>query len=361
MRGIVVPGHMDHLKDGHRETFAIANTALARITAHGQPADPRSYELWYQFATGRSGLLCAAVDSRLDRNGTLSRADIDEIYNAHVAPTDASVKVEKLGARMAGEIEHTMAMLAAAEDTAVQYSARLAQVSDGLAHTRDRRGARAMIESLLAATREMAASNVKLQDQLQATWEEVGRLRRELESVRTEHLTDALTALGNRKFFDGALAKAVAECHAENAPLGLLLADVDDFKTINESYGHVVGDRVLRFVAGTLKKGIKGTDIAARFGGEEFAVILPRTTLRGAIEVAEQLRRAVMKAELIRRSTGEKQTRVTISIGVAALHHRTTPQALLEAADLCLCAAKRSGRNCVVGEKDARVLTAMAE
>jgi diguanylate cyclase len=116
----------------------------------------------------------------------------------------------------------------------------------------------------------------------------------------------------------------------------------------------------LRFVASTLKQSIKGKDVAARHGGEEFAVILPRTPLRAAIEVAEQLRLAVTKGELIRRSTGEKYTRVTISIGVAALHNRTSPQALLEAADVCLYAAKRCGRNCVVGEKDERLLTAMA-
>ena len=122
----------------------------------------------------------------------------------------------------------------------------------------------------------------------------------------------------------------------------------------------MVGDRVLRFVAGMLKRDIKGTDVAARYGGDEFAVILPRTALRDAVEVADQLRTAVMKGELVRRSTGEKQTRVTISIWVAALHNRTSPQALLEAADVCLCAAKRSGRNCVVGEKDERLLTAMA-
>jgi diguanylate cyclase len=89
-------------------------------------------------------------------------------------------------------------------------------------------------------------------------------------------------------------------------------------------------------------------------------VIMPKTPLRAAVEIADQLRVAVMKGELVRRSTGEKQTRVTISIGVAALHSRTTPQALIEAADVCLYAAKRSGRNCVVGEKDEKLLTAVA-
>jgi diguanylate cyclase len=351
---------MNQPKDPHRDTIAIADAALEQITTHGQPADPKSYELWYQFATGASGLLCAAVNSRLDRNGTLSPKDIDEIYSAHVGPTDASAKVDKLGVRVADEIEQVMAMLEAAEGSAFQYSANLTEVSEQLGAAKDRDGVRAIVESLVTATNDMETTNLKLQNQLQAMWEEVGQLRRELETIRAESLTDALTALGNRKFFDAALAKSVAESHAENTPLALLLADLDHFKGINDTFGHVVGDRVLRFVAGTLKRSIKGTDIAARYGGEEFAVILPRTTLRAAVEVADQLRRTVMKGELIRRSTGEMQTRVTISIGVAALHNRTSPQALFEAADVCLYAAKRSGRNCVVGEKGERLLTATA-
>src|SRR5262245_53621111 len=189
-------------------------------------------------------------------------------------------------------------------------------------------------------------------------WEEVGQLRKE--TIRTEGLTDALTSLGNRKFFATALEKSVAEAHAKTAPLALLLADIDQFRSINGKFGHIVGDRILRFVANTFKCTLTGNDIPARYGGARLAVIMPRTPLRAAVEVADQLRVAVTKGELVRRSTGEKQTRVTISIGVAALHSRTTPQALIEAADICLHAAQRSGGNCVVGERDEKLLTAVA-
>ena len=206
----------------------------------------------------------------------------------------------------------------------------------------------------------MATTNVKLQDQMQAMWEEVAQLRRELETVRTESLTDALTSLGNRKLFDAALEKSIAECHAGNEPLSLLLADIDHFKTINETFGHVVGDRVLRFVGSTLKDTITGKDIAARYGGEEFAVIMPRTPLRAAVETADQLRLAVMKAELVEALDRREADPLDDLDRVAALHARTSPQALIEAADICLHAAKRSGRNCVIGERDERLLTAMA-
>src|SRR5262249_56136021 len=177
------------------------------------------------------------------------------------------------------------------------YSGNLTSVSERLGRVKDREGVRAIVESLVLATREMETKNLGLQGQLQALAEEVGQLREDLETIRSESVTDALTGLGNRKFFNASLEKSVAQCHAENAPLALLLADVDFFKKINDSYGHVVGDRVLRFVANVLKRGIKGKDVAARYGGGGCGGVLAGTPLAGAMEVAEQLRVGVMKGE----------------------------------------------------------------
>jgi diguanylate cyclase len=117
-------------------------------------------------------------------------------------------------------------------------------------------------------------------------------------------------------------------------------------------FGHLTGDQVLRLVAMSVKQIVKGQDIAARYGGEEFAVALPKTALRSAISVADQVRRAVMNKELMKRSSGERLGRVTISIGVALLRPSDTPQSLIERADKCLYAAKRNGRNQVMGESD---------
>jgi diguanylate cyclase len=130
------------------------------------------------------------------------------------------------------------------------------------------------------------------------------------------------------------------------------LTDIDHFKAFNDSYGHLTGDQVIRYVAMTVKQNVKGLDTAARFGGEEFAVVLPNTVLRSAITVAEHIRRAVMNKEVMRRSTGEHLGRVTISVGVAALRAGDTAQTLIERADNCLYAAKRGGRNKVVSEAD---------
>ncbi len=125
------------------------------------------------------------------------------------------------------------------------------------------------------------------------------------------------------------------------------------------SYGHLTGDQVLRMVAVSVKQNLKGQDIAVRYGGEEFAIVLPNTVLRSAITVAEHIRRAVMTETLMKRSTGEDLARITISIGVATLHPGDTIQSLIERADMCLYAAKRNGRNRVIGESDPEVAASM--
>jgi diguanylate cyclase len=203
--------------------------------------------------------------------------------------------------------------------------------------------------------KEMEISNVKLEENLVASKKEILDLHAHLETVRSESLTDPLTQLSNRKFFDIALEKAIADGRAKNEPLSLLMTDIDHFKSFNDSYGHLTGDQVLRLVAMSLKHNVKGQDIAARYGGEEFAVILPNTVLRSAITVAERIRRAVMTKELMKRSTGEHLGRVTVSVGVATLHKTDNAQSFIERTDGCLYAAKRHGRNRVMCETDPEI------
>ena len=242
---------------------------------------------------------------------------------------------------MAGEIDQIAATIEVAEDNASDYSRDLVNAAERLGEHRQTAPTFAPSSTALAqATRSLTEKNARLQTQLQAMSEEIAQIRRDIVDLRTESQTDPLTGLGNRRFFITALERAIVECRATNEPLTLLIADVDGIKAINENYGNIVGDRVLRFIAMVTKEAITGRDVAARYSDDAFAIILPTMSLPPAVRIAEQLRHAVMKCELVRRTTGEK-ARLTLSVGVASLDKRLAAQGLIETAEMCLFAAKR--------------------
>ncbi len=341
--------------DEHERTIAFCDIALGQIKALRQPATPRNYEIWYAYATGYHPSLNQKINETLSQTGTLSDANLDQIYETYLSPTRLTDRLDKVGSQVMGEIEQVMAMIDAAAGSASSYTESLADMSQKLGDSKDREGLRAIVESLVHTAKEMEASNQQLEERLNASKQEINELQENLETVRTESLTDPLTQLSNRKFFDTTLQQAIADARTKNEPLSLMMTDIDHFKNFNDSFGHLTGDQVLRLVAMSVKQNVKGQDTAARYGGEEFAVVLPNTVLRSAITVADHIRRAVMTKELMKRSTGEHLGRVTISIGVATLQKGDTPQTLIERADSCLYAAKRNGRNRVLCEVDPEV------
>ena len=130
------------------------------------------------------------------------------------------------------------------------------------------------------------------------------------------------------------------------------MTDIDHFKKINDTYGHQTGDQVLRLVALAVKQNIKTQDIACRYGGEEFSIILPQSDLEEAEQLGERIRTAVMSKELVKRSTGENLGRVTISVGIATFEQIDTAHSIVSRADEALYAAKNAGRNLVKTELD---------
>jgi diguanylate cyclase (GGDEF)-like protein len=161
--------------------------------------------------------------------------------------------------------------------------------------------------------------------------------------VERQALVDGLTGLANRRQADETLASELARAQRLGGPVALILADVDDFKTVNDRYGHPTGDIVLRDLAETLRETVREIDTAARWGGEEFAVILPSTDLEGAAQVAERVRVALSEREIL--STDGVPLHVTASFGASAASGSTTLVELIETADEALYRAKRAGKN----------------
>jgi diguanylate cyclase len=338
--------------DDHERTLAFAEVALGQIKSLRQTAVPRNYEIWYVYATGYNAPLNKIINETLARNGRLTESDLEQIYETYLSQVKATERIDKVGARVIREIDDVMTLIGEALGMSARYDANLTGATQQLTAAGNPDQIRAIVEMLMKSTREMRDSNKALEDRLLLSRAEISNLQHSLEAIRAESLTDPLTGLGNRKYFDRSMDAAVQNALADGEPLSLLMFDIDHFKSFNDSYGHLTGDQVLRLVAQSLKQTIKGQDITARYGGEEFAVVLPSTALRQALTVADHIRRAVMSKELKKRSTGEILGRVTISVGVSMLKPGDDTDSLIERADACLYVAKRNGRNRVICEID---------
>jgi diguanylate cyclase len=338
--------------DEHERTMAFAEVALGQIRSLKQAAIPRNYEIWYVYATGYNAPLNKIINETLARHGKLTEGDLEQIYDTYLSHIKTTDRIDKVGARVIGEIDDVVDVLSEALGMTRSYDASLSDAAKELLLAKKADQIKSIIESLLHSTSEMRETNKTLEDRLILAKNEISNLQQSLEAIRAESLTDPLTGLGNRKYFDRMIDMAVQSALASGEPLSLLLFDIDHFKSFNDSYGHLTGDQVLRLVGLSLKQTIKGQDITARYGGEEFAVVLPNTALRQALTVADHIRRAVMAKELKKKSTGEILGRVTISVGVSMLKQDDDTDALIERADACLYAAKRNGRNRVICEVD---------
>lgn len=179
--------------------------------------------------------------------------------------------------------------------------------------------------------------------QLEMRIAEITSLQAQLQEQATH---DALTGLFNRRHLDKALAQQLAACHKAGAVLTLVMIDIDRFKSINDDSGHLAGDEMLRALAALLQRHLQEGELACRFGGEEFLLMLPGVPVSAAMQWSEVLRK---EFEALRVPFEGRQLQATLSFGVAGFpEHGAKPDALLKAADIALYAAKSQGRNCVV-------------
>lgn len=165
------------------------------------------------------------------------------------------------------------------------------------------------------------------------------------EEIYRMTIIDGLTQTFNRRYFDECLHNEVIRCNRYRRPLSLVMLDVDHFKKVNDSHGHVAGDRVLQELARRVRTNVREVEIFARYGGEEFALLLPETPSERAITLSERLRCLISGTPFDLEGTG---VHITISLGVATTVQETTPEALIKVADDHLYKAKHAGRDKVV-------------
>jgi diguanylate cyclase (GGDEF)-like protein len=201
-----------------------------------------------------------------------------------------------------------------------------------------------MVRRLRRNQQQIEDANLRLTDQNQ-------QLQRANEILAQLSITDGLTRLHNHRFFQDQLAREIKRCERTGEPLGMILADIDDFKQLNDTYGHAVGDEVLVRIAGVMNEAIRESDFLARYGGEEFAILTTGTDLAGAVTLAEKIRMRIA-GQKWQPADHHEIIGVTVSMGIAV--YRGERRAFFRDADRALYQAKDMGKNCVVVDEESQ-------
>jgi diguanylate cyclase len=331
------------------ETFT--RSALVRMAELKIASTPENFAVWYEYFVGTRPDLNKAIDLLLEKRREFTSVLSDELYERFFGATAQDTALRLVSDGLGETVREVQTLVGDAGAEAKTYGRALVNITGEV--TRDAASPerlQGVVRRLLIETQTAIERNAVLEQNLKSSAEQIDKLKRSLDDVQREANTDPLTGLANRKAFDENLLRAAADAMETDAALCLLIADIDNFKQFNDSYGHQFGDQVLKLVARCLREGTKEGDLVARYGGEEFAVLLPGCGLGNAVQVAERLRQTIATRRLVRRSTGEEVGAVTISVGTARFESGEAINDLIARADEALYVAKRQGRNRVVSQ-----------
>lgn len=327
-----------------------AQSALGAMEDCRVPASPMNYTVWYAHCSGNYPALSKALSRRIEQREEFTPDSNQEIFDRFFGTDLELEKFQETGGHLQSTLAQVLELVGQAERDSSDYGSTLAGVQNSLNNHPDTADIGKVVQVMLSETQKMVEKSHDLEESLQESAKEVEDLRTDLEVVRKESLTDALTGVGNRKCFEARMSEEIESSIEQREPLSLLLCDIDFFKKFNDTYGHRVGDEVLKIVGRHLREGVKGRDTAVRYGGEEFALILPETNLKGAAALAETLRGKLATKQLKNRKTGQGFGCITLSIGASLYRPGEPASELIQRSDEALYLAKRNGRNRVETE-----------
>lgn len=316
---------------------------LPFLAKHNIPASPLNYQIGYEFVSGNNTALKSALVSLLKDSEKISDKDLFKLYKKYIAQDYKSL--ETIRQELQNIIGNIQSEHSNSSSELCGYIGSLNKFVEILDGDGEKSQLSTETQKMVENTRSTEQHQRKFETQMSSMMEEIETLRGQLEQVREESMTDALTGLANRKAFDQMLEQAIQDNGEQESPFCLIIGDIDHFKMFNDTYGHLVGDKVLRYVGKTIKACVKGKDMAARFGGEEFVLVLPDTDIKGGEIVAEQVRNAISKSNLTDHKNNQEYGKITISLGIGQYQAGEQPNQLLERTDKALYQAKKNGRN----------------
>jgi diguanylate cyclase len=263
-------------------------------------------------------------------------------------PQKLSKDLERTSLRLDGELAEILRLVQSHLRVNNDFSESLDRAHRDLPISATSDQVRMTLQFLIAENEKMQRNTRELKSSLEQSRTQILELRSNLAQAQELGMRDSLTELRSRRFFDVSIETEIEAAHAQRTPLSLVMADIDHFKRVNDTFGHPIGDQVLKIFSSLVLNNVKGRDVVARYGGEEFALILPQTDLEGAKRLTEQIRTQLESKRWTVKRDGQPIGKLTASFGVAQLTPEEDSERLIRRADAKLYEAKKSGRNRVV-------------
>jgi diguanylate cyclase len=325
--------------------------AIPLMVRNNVPPNPLNYALWYTYVSNKLPALNEALDSTVRTYGTCPTLLSEQLFRSHLLEGEGGA-TDEVQAGLLNLVSSLQDQAAEAAQHTDNYSEVLKESLDALNEVSDSDVDPLPLESIVRTltlnTQAINETTRKFQQQIDAAQSEIESLKQELQKTRQDASLDVLTGLYNRRVFDGELEQLIEA----GAPGGLfmILIDVDHFKRFNDTYGHLMGDKVLQYVGKLLKEECLEPLIPVRYGGEEFAVLVPGGNLDEAVELADRLRHKVESIRIRQRSSGSVISSISASFGVTRFRSGDSVSTLIERADQALYRAKDRGRNQVCAD-----------
>lgn len=334
------------MADDIETSFDNLKQTIPLLLKHKISAVPTNYALWYTYVANESPELNASLDEALEYKQQLSLSKSKELYRHHIADKQEVGAWQLRQSLEAMMVELSQTMQDTRTDTN-DFKKNMDGCLKDLAKV-EKEGwtleeVMGLVRNMVKETQVIRQSTLSFNATLANAEKEIAELRKQLEASQQEALYDALTGLCNRRYFDEELAANMG-----SETLSLILLDIDHFKKINDNYGHLMGDLVIKAIAKKLQANCREGSDAFRYGGEEFAILLPNTNFKSARHRAESVRTAIEKINVVNKRTNESLGDITASFGVAQLKPKETAEAFVNRADKQLYQAKKLGRNRVM-------------
>lgn len=329
-----------------------SGTAINYMTQYEVVPSPKNYHLWYTYSAQSDLNLTKVIDSMVAKKLPFDEELNEKLYERFFSAEKELKAIVETGATFQRELAKIINVLKETGEDSSEHTQALMKHMEKLSDFEGSNELKDIIRVVISDTDKIKEQSSKLESKLEESTVKIEGLQTNLNNARLESRTDALTNIGNRKFFEEKLAEYMGSNKNLGHDLCLILCDIDFFKKFNDNYGHQIGDQVLKVVAHVIKKelGLQGS--AARYGGEEFAILLPKAKLGDGIALADKIRTVISQRIIKNKNTGANFGRITMSLGVACVHPGMSSEDLIQKSDSALYLAKANGRNMVQSEME---------